>query len=797
MRDKSSGRLCAVEKVRYGEYAMCAIGSWVPEELVIGKKPVLLKQETQAIDMSSPPKPEILQHAKERVAMDRWWEVAAIKDVPAIVLPETVSVQADHSMDTCVVADEPTSLAPAIESAKSIVLPARQTPDDSTSTSDLPAAPLPLITTEQLHENFLLQYLEALYLQRTSLAFFAKGPLTKARVAFMNGMASNQKLSVVESTTFLRSLILDRKIFDRKYKDKLPAIAKDAAFGVSDDDCRKEPVKPGKSKKIKLKPSKEGLYSCEEKYIRKWWHSDEEELFSSAENRESLVKRRVQLLKTRETLLQIVLVLEILSLEASAEWRDEKNTADQSQSEETQIPSQVAEDTMTVGKQSARTNRKSRQRDLGAHLSLLVSMVLIWQDTGPEADIMSLEVSVGQSSKKAWGIDMLGEFCMDVVVPFFKSRIPDQVAMVVKQFGGPSNSPEKHRKVFAKDRSKDLKRSTSNLASKTDKASQRRALHRFPTEVEPPAGPKRIPGLVRASTDTSLLVKAGIKREGSEGPVNLSALPFLREQKKPRKDSAEKLRLMQKRTVNLCDIGPAKKRKAPDQEEIRAAIESVKRPNRGEAGRVIIEERERRVATSAGAGRKTLNARMNVQVAATPKNPRKIDVYRRESQLSQPAIVEEVEVEAIPSTGATSRIIDTVKRVSMRESVTETPSLHRLKRLDLSAGGHSRSGSGSLNFEKDESSISQARSLAIGPTESIFATPRRPTQSRSLPYTEPVTPKSIHMKSTDRSFDDNIDAQAIKVTPQQTKAATPLKDKSEASGNIYAALGWDDFPIDD
>jgi DNA replication regulator SLD3 len=801
VRDKTSGRLCAVEKVRFGDYAICAIGSWVPEELVIGKRPSLQKQDTQTIIASSPQKsaePEIQE--KQTPALDRWWEAAVLKDVPVKAPVLLLESQLEPSKEPSIDVQDSRNANPVTKSTTQNLLTPSKPYNDATTVLPTPESPQPPTSPEQIFENFLLQYLDALYLQRTSLAFFAKGPLTRARIAFTSTVDSaTEAFPIVDFTKFLRTIILNLNIVEKKYKEKLPSIAKDTAFGLTDDEAPKTTGKGRKPKKMKLKANKEGLYSCEEQYVRKWWRAEDTDMPSSAENRDQQVKRRVGLLRVRETLLQIVLVLEILSLESSNEWKEANALAKKNDDKEHTIE-ETTEGTRAVDKAPAKKKRRSRQQDLLIHLDLLVDRMAIWHSLEYEADFLAVEVSKSKDSMKTWGMDMLGAFCMDVILPFFKNRMPEQVTMVVKKFGGPTHSPEKTRRSLTKEKTKDDKKTSKNPAM--EKSSQRRSFHRTPTEVDSPAAAKRVPGLVRASTDTSLLSKSGIKREVSEGP--LAAIPFLREQKKPRKDSAEKLRLMQRRMINLNDIAPSKKRKAAVDEEVRAAIESIKRPNRGEVSREVAEEREKRVSKAPVRGqkqgqRKILNSRMNIQVAATPKNHRRVDVFRREADASQPAVLFE-EPEAIPSTGAASRILDTVKRVSTRDAITETPSIGRVKKLDLFAGGHSRSGSGSLNFATIASQpANKAGDLStFGGADMVFATPVRPTKRATVPSFELSTPKTNLMPPmSNLVFPAKMMEGVIPTTPQKSIPVTPQKSVRETPGNIYAALGWDDYPVDD
>ena len=93
---------------------------------------------------------------------------------------------------------------------------------------------------EQLHT----QYLETLYMSRTSLAFYAKGPLSRARA---QAKQCNGGFSLEELKSFYQSSVLPLKKMDTKYKTTLPETIR-ALHGcwTGDVATEKEQTKSGK-----------------------------------------------------------------------------------------------------------------------------------------------------------------------------------------------------------------------------------------------------------------------------------------------------------------------------------------------------------------------------------------------------------------------------------------------------------------------------------------------------------------------------------------------------------------------
>ncbi|KKY18486.1 putative dna replication regulator sld3 [Diplodia seriata] len=130
-------------------------------------------------------------------------------------------------------------------------------------------------TAEEVFQAVVHQYLEALYLTKTSLAFFVKGPMSRARAAFTS--KENTGLKMGDLAAFMRSILLQPGPMDKKHREKLPEIVKSMPLpGLSDDEdaVAAKVDKKKKSKSKKLKPNKDGLYPGEDEHVKKWWLQD-------------------------------------------------------------------------------------------------------------------------------------------------------------------------------------------------------------------------------------------------------------------------------------------------------------------------------------------------------------------------------------------------------------------------------------------------------------------------------------------------------------------------------------------
>ncbi|KAF2460811.1 DNA replication regulator SLD3-domain-containing protein [Lineolata rhizophorae] len=319
------------------------------------------------------------------------------------------------------------------------------------------------LTSQEVFESFMTQYLDTLYISRTSLAFFAKGPLSRARAAFSK--KENPSMQLSDLTAFLRDFIIPLPTMDKKYRDKVPTKLQDFPMVSYSDDEEAPPKK--KVKTMKLKPTRDGMFPNEETYLKRWWLGGDEagQVSRSEETADQARKRRAAGLRVRETLMQLILALEILAIEASPKY----NSAS--------------------GNKEAAKKRAKKPQDLKTTVDLIVDKLCIWQSVELE-DVTAVESRL--FGTKQTSLDKLATFCKEVIIPFFLSRLPGLAGGVNKKLGGPATS------------SSAPKRQTEELESS--------AKRRKPAPAAPsPAGKKPRP-LQAAESLESIGVKKPVRR---------------------------------------------------------------------------------------------------------------------------------------------------------------------------------------------------------------------------------------------------------------------------------------------
>jgi DNA replication regulator SLD3 len=262
-REKASGSLCALERASKGQYALCGIGSWVPEEQLLQKS--VSPQYARSLS------------ARSSNSTANWRTYAT--------LPDDGNASERPAKRVKLSMQRPSRIA-------STPTPQHPSQVQSLTKSNAPPSPIeaphpPAMTKDQLFETLVCQYLEALYLNRTSLAFFAKGPLSRARIAFTSPTST---LPLLDLTNFLKTMILGYYgAIDKKFEKHLPAIVTELALQLSDSDVSK---RKRKAKKKKLKLGKEGTYPFEADYIKKWWKGDEDAPVQANESPKQRLSRR-------------------------------------------------------------------------------------------------------------------------------------------------------------------------------------------------------------------------------------------------------------------------------------------------------------------------------------------------------------------------------------------------------------------------------------------------------------------------------------------------------------------------
>ena len=262
------------------------------------------------------------------------------------------------------------------------------------------------------------QYLDALYVSKAPLAYFVKGPLSRARVEHQStGLAMSERPNLLE---ILRSSILPVKgkgnsaKIDKKYATSIPELVKEIPPGsTADDEGQLKSIFGDKSRKSRKrkKINPDGFFPGEEDYIVKWWIDRENTTTngSADDTQEKRIRTACSCQKPREMQLQVVLILEILALELQ-----ELNEGSKSLAEATQPADLTSQGIIREDKKST---------DYSKILDILLEKLQIWETTNQEildlgkGDTSAASTIKNKSSRMNVGSDCLRSFCTEVIMP--------------------------------------------------------------------------------------------------------------------------------------------------------------------------------------------------------------------------------------------------------------------------------------------------------------------------------------------------------------------------------------------
>lgn len=644
---------------------------------------------------------------------------------------------------------------------------------EAPSQSYIPASqevvePPPEPTKEEILENIRSQYLENLYLSKASTAYFAKGPLSRARATYQLDIDSTYDMK--ELIDFLKTLILPSKTLETKYKANeggiVEAISKIEAGEGIDAAPRKAPRKKRAPKKIKL--GKNGLYTNEDSLLRQWWENYDPSTEVPGTSRGSITRSRITELRIRETQLQMIVILETLQLEKTAPPPEPRLASD--------LPNASPKEEKEEEKPAPKTKAKKPQ-DLPALVNIHVDRLSIWQSVSTEVSAGAIQsVEEVDSSNAPAGItdkhaaDTLKDFCVEVIVPFFSAKLPDICDSISKKLGGPRILPPARPPM--------KKTSTIAISTARPGAATRRAaprvsealmdLERLRTEERErsrPAsrGPSRAISLMRSATMPGT---SGLKKETSETP-SLSRVPSFEAKTRGGVNTSQKPREVD---MTFSDILRPISKKAEIQNEVQKAISAMKRPNRLLVGQSMAELSDKRKELAASQSRKAKKPVRNalfdnakdgksVQIQATPRAGRTRDAMSQQEPMlprmgmygvrhghdfePEPSMIPPSSISRIPSSG--SRLHETA---GGEEVLKATPAKRRpepsqpfMDNTPIRKPSFSRSTSA---FQQSISATparapSFSQSMNAAPvfeaaalTDRVADTPARPSSSRNL-----------------------------------------------------------------
>ncbi|KAL2756212.1 hypothetical protein ACRALDRAFT_1076488 [Sodiomyces alcalophilus JCM 7366] len=636
--------------------------------------------------------------------------------------------------------------------------------ESTTAEFDAPATP------EDILDKLRAQYLDALYAFKGSLAYFAKGPLSRARAAFH--LECDTAFNMNDLVDFLKTLIMTTVQIDKKYRATIPdIITKMKSFVETSDEGDNKPRKR-RSKKMKIR--KDGLYPCEEGHVRKWWTASKLEASDEDGNvPPALAKSHVDLLRTRETQLQMILIMEILALEP---LRAQENDV------ESQLPGlPVAPDSDKAP--AAQTPKKRSKHNLPVLLDVHADRLCIWQSTASDElrlleDSQATTQAPGQPAQKA-SADPLKDFCTDIILPFFAARLPELCDSISRKLGGPviipPKKPEKPSRPARSSEAKPrpgaaAKRPTlSSTASKTIE----RALYKEQSRRSVSRGPSNTIALMRSATTA---VIPGIKREGNE-QTTLAGLS-----RRPERNlSHDRTRSLSRSSSLTALDNPRAQKKAMVEAELRNAIDAIRKPNRELAGKAIVEAAERRTLGGLSHIKKSKKPTRHplfqtVQVKATPTSNR-----FRDALATEPLDPPDMSPMALPPSSA-SMIPSTAPRRSTGDALDAVPS------------------SAILATPSRRSAVSRvdASELASVPGSSpLMARKKARPQQTAGPADAAAQENGLAMPASPAAggiLETPVKGSRFFTLPEDEIAATPIKSMNKPTAknvSIYERLGWD------
>ncbi|KAJ5767101.1 uncharacterized protein N7511_004717 [Penicillium nucicola] len=866
----ANGTLYIVERVKRGMYSLSKLARWVHEgDIVVAGKGWA---EIEGMDTDMDVKKEVVRHGivdESTVLPDGfdWWQAAQIDD-PICSIDMNVGPGYKPALDIALVFGSTEanvgvsggSFVGVFEHRSHSLAPSRSFDAadgdpfvtesngvaDGGEAMDVDGVESHVVDMQQSPEELLDgmrdHYLQALYVSKTSVAYFAKGPLTRCRNAFQ-ARVTEQSHGSAELVEFYREAILAAKKMDLKYREAVPSAVRDAVLADSDDGAKSKKRKSKKKKKL----GKNGLYPEEEGFIHRWWKERLTNESSALESREAESKKQISDLRLRETQLQILLILEVMVLEmgiASAE----KNNADKEKEPEGE-------------KQTPKKSKAKKSQDLNVLLELHLDRMCIWhavsmEDTSAADTAKASSFSTSHMSGKKVESDAVRDFCTEVIIPFYAARVPDKCKLITRKFGVSGGiSP-----VSKKTQSSKAHRVEPGAEVKRQQPAQkpRRTLQRVLTDEKAAASHVRHPGLSRSNTAPS---QHNMKRDIAEPllPTVLSGSV---------RGGIHKAKRTENREVDLNAVArqhETKLRKVQmlvdQKKELDAAIHALRKPNRELVSKDIADDAVKRVTTSGGSSRKSRNPVRNpfgegVQVMATPRGnrrkemvglpplPRSLAPSRsfagvENSPLGEsPLMVPSSSRRAISFSGADSdpfnphdglngrgprssqpdgAVHETPTRPSStifqsksglgdsitacRPSSSSGKGLFRVPHLPAPRSinesmvpgtpVHSRHKTISTSTETMSSSQQLSWSLTNARSSAIMETPPK---KRALQET-PTTPSILFPKSPDAMVVDPPRAHsppAVMGTPVKGPAAVPVTPDKSQSKSIYEQLGWDD-----
>lgn len=397
----------AIERVRRGIYAQCRLSCWVTIDHLENLR---VPEPTAAAPSKPPCSHETKTWWRPLVAHKKNGELSQPAQDPGTPSCKKISLDLGKPLYITPRPTTPMEETPFAGLGKPASTAATEFEGKAGQDVEQVLVNRTLQNPDDLLKSVKTQYMESLYRSKASLAYFAKGPLSRARAAFTDndGLPTSRRQLV----DYLRDSIVPLNLLDKKYRETLADLVSEVPDAHISEDERTELVTKfhkaiRKSKKEKIR--KNGLFPQEEVDVLRWWlsHPLSPSICESAELRAEATKAKILEQRARETQLQIILVLEVLALETALPIASVVKVSEDVQGE--------------VGPNKQRKPKK--QQDLTLLLDLSIDRLCIWQSMTVESDSSSKKPGdteptlIEDLHRRKQNTNHLRDFCVDVVLP--------------------------------------------------------------------------------------------------------------------------------------------------------------------------------------------------------------------------------------------------------------------------------------------------------------------------------------------------------------------------------------------
>ena len=503
-----------------------------------------------------------------------------------------------------------------------------------------PPIPNPVVDNPISADRLRTQYLEQLYTTKTSLAFYVKGPLSRARAHIRT--ARNASTSIQELSEIYEQSIIPTKKIDLKFKDSLPKIVKDLPVAqMLDDEASRETKKKARKRKT-VKLGKDCLWPDEENFVAKWWRGrDVHGTIASRDHAEEMRKELADL-RMRETMMQMLLILEVMLLETAASTLAESDKVIAAESNvKVESVDKDSSGTILASTTPRKQPKKEKKRDWVAEVDSIVDRLCIWHTvsledlSNPSNDKSSEPQTNGSAVHSSKPNDSLRDFCKDILLPFYSAKLPLHIKTICRKLGGPERSPQRPKQPRPGPPAT-LHRASSSTSSlpkpRPGQSLSKRTLERVLSEDHlhlhlhrhtsppPPALSTTTTKIFSRSNSISAPIVPTLKREPSDRPASRGGM-------------LSRSVSFSNREIDLVadqKLHDTKRRKldrlAQQKRELDAAIDALKKPDRRAAAGLIMDEVEER-------NRVEMERKVAVQISATPRKRNK-----GQSHLDEPTL---------------------------------------------------------------------------------------------------------------------------------------------------------------